>query len=850
MLSDIGQKIFDMKYAVEKGETWEQACLRVAEHVASVESPEMTEQVLAAFYKAIYNMYFIPGGRVLANSGTGITNLNNCYYLPVEDSRTGIYDTLKDAAEIFAHGGGVGYNFSDVREEGAPIKTTGGKASGPLSFMSLFDQTGEVIQQASRRGAQMGILDVDHMDIEKFIDFKATPNSRNDRLLEEYDRNLRARGGQLKSTKYYDVLRKTLLDDQLTHFNISVSLTNDFMEKAANEEDFDLVSRVDPSVRRPVKAADLLGRMAKQAWTSGDPGVLFEDRVNEDNMVPYIGRIRGTNPCVTGDTEILTVYEGKKTFKELAERGEDILVFSWHPETKRPVARMMHNPRKTGEKVPVIEVEFDSGLKLKCTPDHGIYTYMGERVRADELKPGQSVRAYTVAMHREDHFRVYCWEGGKSCHQYVARMVWECFNGPIEKGLILHHKDFNKLNNKVENLEVLTNASHNRVHYAHRSDGGYFRRGGGRNHKVVAIRDAGFEDVYNGTVDDSHTYIIADPVPTHGAFTGIVSANCGEVPLLPYEPCCLGSINLAKFYSEETNSVDLASLEQVVRVSTRFLDNVQEISSTPLEKVNYYSKGLRRLGLGVMGWADLLALLEIPYDSKDAYQLGSYLSWFISFFSFLESLNLAEERGAFPLFDSEKVDRKVLKRIFESSYVGDNKFDIQNMTPRNVSVTSIAPTGSIALIANVNSSIEPFFALAYKRNITEGVGNIAKDFVIEVNPILFGKLQKYGLTESQIEKVKEYVLKKGTLTGCDLVPDNIKAVFKTSQEIDWRDHVKAQAAWQEYVTNAVSKTINMPETVTVDDILEAYKFMWQSGLKGGTIYRNNSKMFQVLNAGS
>ena len=626
MLSTTGDKIFKLKYSATKDESWEDACLRISEHIANAEIEyEATEDgvalLISKYYDLIYNLAFVPGGRVIANAGTGIKNLNNCYFLPVEDSRTGIYRTLGDAAEIFAWGGGVGYNFSDVREEGAPIKTTGGQASGPLSFLSLFDQTGEVIQQASRRGAQMAMLDVDHPDIEKFIDFKSIPNSRNARLLEEYDRNLRQRvNGQLKSTKYYDVLQQTLLDDQLTHFNISVVLSDEFMIKASEGGNFDLTSRVDGHVVKTVNAKDLLEKIATQAWKSGDPGVFFEDRVNEDNMVSYIGRINGTNPC-------------------------------------------------------------------------------------------------------------------------------------------------------------------------------------------------------------------------------------GEVPLLPYEPCCLGSINLVKFYNDFDNSINFEALEYAVRLAIRFLDDVQTVSFTPLEKVNMYSKGLRRLGLGVMGWADLLAELELPYDSEDAFKLGEYLSWFITFFAWQESRDLAEKRGPFSMFDAEKADRTVLARTFESKFT-PAKFDWKSMEVRNVSVTSIAPTGSIALIAGVNSSIEPFFALAYKRHITQGVGNTATDTIIEINPILFRKLKKYGLSEKDIEEIKKKVLKTGSVQGIDEIPEKLQRVFRTAQEIRWQDHVTMQASWQSYVTNAVSKTINMPEEATVEDVEQAYMMMWDKNLKGGTIYRSGSKFFQVLNAGT
>lgn len=847
MLTEKAEKIFKLKYATNPDETWEQACWRVASYIASAEENEdKKNEYEKKFFDAIYNLVFIPGGRVLANSGTNIKNLNNCFVLPIEDSRDSIYQTLKDAAEIFAHGGGVGYNFSKVRETGAPVKTTGGNASGPLSFMSLFDQTGEVISQASRRGAQMGMLSIDHPDIERFINYKSTPNSRNTRLLEEYKRNLEYNGLDKKGTKYFKVLEKTLQDDQLSHFNLSVVLDDFFMNAVANDDNYDLISR-NTDDRFTRKASDLLMQMADMAWESGDPGVFFIDRVNEDNIVPYLGKLETTNPCITGDTKILTVYEGARKIEDLAKEEFDILVYTWNPETKLPEVSIMSRPKKTRENVEVLEVEFDSGLKIKCTPDHKFYTFRGEKIEAQNLSIGQSIRAFSASIHRDGHLRMHGWVNGKTKHSYVARAVWEYFNGLIEEGMILHHKDFNELNNRLENFELLTPSEHNSVHYPSRRAKGF--RFGGRNHKVISVKKLEEKyDVYNGTVDKTHTYIIADENPIAGVMSGVVSCNCGEVPLLPYEPCCLGSINLHSFYDEENNSVNFQFLEYIVRLSIRFLDNVQTLSETPLEKVNYWSKGLRRLGLGVMGLADLLAEMGFPYDSEDAVLFSNYLSWFISFFSWLESINLAQEKGAFPLYDKEKVNLKPLEKVLHSKYsVGKFNIDeIREIGLRNVSVTSIAPTGTIALLANVNSGIEPFFALSYRRNITQGIGNTAKDYIIELNPILFKKLSKI-LTEEEIEEVKEHVQKYGNLIGYEKIPEKVKRIFNNSHEISPYKHVDMQCVWQQYVTNAVSKTINCPQETTPQEIFNIYNYMWSSNLKGGTIYRDKSKTFQILN---
>ena len=843
-LTEMGEKIFKMKYSIGD-ETWDQMCLRVANHISMGDN-----KLLTTFYNMISERVFLPGGRVLANAGTGIKNLNNCFVLPVGDSRESIYGTLRDAAEIFAHGGGVGYNFSNVRETGAPIKSTKGEASGPLSFMSLFDQTGEVIQQASRRGAQMGILDIDHPDIEEFIHFKGNLNSRNSRLLEEYKRNLINAGLDKKGTKYFETLAKTLADDQLTHFNISVMLTDDFINATLDDWDWELTSRVTNKPVKLVKARDLLNAIAEQSWKSGDPGVAFFDRINEDNLVPYLGNLNCSNPCVTGDTAIHTVYEGAKSFKELADRGTDVLVYSWNPKTKLPVIRMMRNPRLTRKNVPILEIEFDSGLKVKCTYDHKFYTFRGIDIQAMFLKVGQSIRAFSMSEHKDGHYRIHGWsKNNVAKHQYVARLVWECFNGKIDdRKKVLHHKDFNPKNNKLENLQLITHELHNSIHYDSRKARGFYHR----NHKIVSIKEAGCEDVYNGTVDETHTYIIADDKPVAGMASGIVSANCGEIFLLPYEPCCLGSINLHSCYDKESNTVNWEFLEFIVRQAVIFLDNVQTLSETPIEKVNYWSKNLRRLGLGVMGWADLLAEMEIPYDSIEALELAKKLSWFISYFGHLQSMALAIEKGPFSLYDPELVNLDYTMRLFNDKRYAPREFteeEIRKIGFRNVAITSIAPTGTISLLANVNSAIEPFFALAYKRYTTEGVGNTARETFIEINPILFRKLEKSGLTKNQIQRITSHVMKYGTIQDCPEILDNVKAAFKVASEIKPIDHIRMQAAWQEFVDNSISKTINLPEDASVTEVAETILEMWNLNLKGGTIYRDKSKLFQILNKG-
>ncbi len=534
-LSKTAQKIYDMKYAKElpngDKEVWEQTVHRVAQHVASVEDGEATElAAMAQFYRVLYEQSFLPGGRTLANAGTSVLNLMNCFVLPVEDSRESIYKSLKDAAEIFAWGGGVGYNFSNLRAKGSELKTTGGLASGPLSFMGLYDQTGEVISQASRRGAQMGILNIDHPDIRDFIQYKSELDDRNKRIFDEYGKK--------------ESLKKVLADSQLTHFNLSVAITDEYMATGDYE---------------------ILELIAENAWKNGDPGMYFIDRANADNMVPYLGNLDATNPC-------------------------------------------------------------------------------------------------------------------------------------------------------------------------------------------------------------------------------------GEVPLLPYEACCLGSLNLANFY--DAGVFDWEYLRDVIRVSIRFLDNVQELNVTPVPEINAATKATRRLGLGVMGLADLLAEMDVPYDSNEALEFCDNLAFFIGRESWMASMELAIERGPFEAFDEDQVNWALV-----------DKFDLDRRPVRNVAITSIAPTGTISIISDVNGGIEPFFAHSYNRNITEGVGNVAKDTIEQV-----------------------------------AVSDTVR----TAHDIAWDKHVGMQATWQHWVDNAVSKTINMPNYATKDDIMESYIMAWEQGLKGITVYRDGSKIFQIL----
>jgi len=565
-LSETAKKILERKYLLD-GETFNDLCARVSSYIARAE--EDRAYWTGKFYQLINEGWFMPGGRILANAGTKNGNLFNCYALEVEDSRDSIYSTLGLAAEIFAHGGGVGYNFSKLRERGTPV-SNGSAASGPVSFLELYNVSASVISQASRRGAQLAVLNVDHPDIELFLKAKQVEN-------------------------------------KLPHFNISVGLTDAFMGAVQKGEKFWLKSRYDNSPVKEVSARKLFSLVAKNAWQRGDPGVLFVDALERDNAVPHLGILNTCNPC-------------------------------------------------------------------------------------------------------------------------------------------------------------------------------------------------------------------------------------GEVPLLPNEACCLGAINLMMMLTFHSGNwkFDMAKLSYAVSIAIRFLDDVHEVNRPITEKIKEASLNTRKLGLGVMGWADMLARMGIPYDSQRARNLAESISKQMRRIAYQTSKLLAEERGPYRAFDPDRS-----RNIW---YPGTPV-----VPTRNATLMCLAPTGSISLIAGVNSGIEPFFALAYTKLVTEGEGN-TKYKVMNVNPYLSDYLETQP--KKVRDKVLEIVKEKGSIQEIDFLDNNVKDIFKTAHDISPISHVRMQQAWQLYTDGSISKTVNLPETASVKDVEDIILGGWKAGLKGLTIFRDNCLSFQVLNVGA
>lgn len=536
---------------------------RVAKTVAAADveyvSERELEKIERRFYKMLSKLEFLPNSPTLMNAGRPLGQLSACFVLPIEDSMEGIFETIKNAALIHKSGGGTGFSFSRLRSKGSTVNSTGGVASGPVSFMKVFNAATEAIKQGgTRRGANMGILRVDHPDIREFITCKQD-------------------------------------NEDITNFNISIAITESFMEAVEKNEPYDLIEPSSGKVVGIESAVEIFEAIIKNAWNNGEPGIVFLDRINRENVTPGLGEIESTNPC-------------------------------------------------------------------------------------------------------------------------------------------------------------------------------------------------------------------------------------GEQPLLPYEACNLGSINLSvmvKLNDENKLEVDYERIKSTVHKAVHFLDNVIEVNKYPLLEIDKMTRGTRKVGLGVMGWADLLCQLGVPYNSEKALKLADQVMGFIQQQSKEASMNLALQKGVFPYYD-----QSIYKEL--------------GVKVRNATTITIAPTGTLSIIAGVSSGVEPIFAISYIRSVMDN------DDLVEVNP-LFEKIAKERGFYS--DDLMRRIAKKGTIEGFDEIPDDVKAVFVCAHDIEPEWHVRMQATFQKHTDNAVSKTVNMPHHATPEDVREVFELAYRTNCKGITIYRDGSRDIQVLNIG-
>ncbi len=568
-LSTTARRVLEARYLRRDGmrrlvETPDALLARVARAVAHAElllgSARAAAEWEGVFHRLLTSLDFLPNSPALMNAGTPLGQLAACFVLPVDDTMEGIFGALRAMALVQRTGGGTGFSFSRLRARDEVVASTGGTASGPVSFMRIFDCATEHIKQGGRRrGANMGVLRVDHPDVLDFVEAKREPGS-------------------------------------LPNFNLSVAVTDRFMDAVERGASYDLVHPGSGTVAGRREARLVFEAIAHAAWETGDPGLLFLDQVARANPLPALGEIESTNPC-------------------------------------------------------------------------------------------------------------------------------------------------------------------------------------------------------------------------------------GEVPLLPHESCVLGSLNLAHMVRTEHGEpdVDWERLRHAVHTGVRFLDDLVEVTREPLPEIAALTRAHRKIGLGVMGFAEGLIRLGVSYDSEDAISWAERLIAFIAEESRLASRALAEERGVFPAWD-------------RSIYAARSE------RVRNATRLSIAPTGTLSMIAGTSGSIEPLFALAYRRAHTLG-----GEPIVELNPIFARHLAALG---GDAEAVRTGVMHSGTLQGVAHVPETLRHRFVTATEVPARQHLRIQQAFQRHVDNAVSKTINMPATARPEDVAAAYMEAWRLGLKGITIYRYGSKDEQVLTLGA
>ena len=817
-------------------ETPDDMLWRVARNLAQADAsygagPQEVEDTAHEFYHVMRTLEFLPNSPTLMNAGRELQQLSACFVLPVDDSLFDIFTTVRSAALIHQSGGGTGFAFSRLRPEGDTVRSTGKIASGPASFIRAFDVGTDVVKQGgTRRGANMGVLSVYHPDVLKFVHSKADGVS-------------------------------------LSNFNISIAVDAPFMERAARGETYDLVNPRTNLNAGSLNAADVFRDIVQQAWTTGDPGLLFLDRMNADNPNPQLGQIETTNPCVTADTWTMTAQGPRQVADLIGRPYRSADSYGAHDTDDRGFYA-------SGEQA-VFRLETDEGYSVRLTANHLVKTVQSQDDHsviyafcpAQDLKPGDLVKIqvhdvdpswpappqgdrcaktdFQILHQKRDAFADKpqnlrdALMSSSRYHQELAALTanqWgEAQEQPpaylIDAGnfaphlqLMLNRLGVNCARDDQGCLTVVGNdlaALGDAIkYYALLSTLDSLTRLRRDNPPGHALRHATFRALE----PDGYAEVYDVTIPGNPEFdaNGLHLHNCGEQSLLPYESCNLGSINLTRMTrpkADGTMELDHDKLRQVATTAVHMLDNVIDMNAYPLPEIEAVTKSTRRIGVGVMGFADLLIQLGIRYDSQEGLDTAGHVMAMVRNAVYKASQQLAEARGPFPEWE-------------RSSYADGPPM-------RNSAPTTIAPTGTISIIAGASSGIEPLFALAFVRTVMDGAE------LAEVNEAFQDALTHVSANSHSL--VQEIVRGGGHLPEQHPdVTNEMRHVFRTAHEISPIWHVRMQAAFQAHTDNAVSKTVNLPHDATPEDVAEVYRAAHRLGCKGITVYRDGSKADQVL----
>lgn len=828
-------------------------------------------------YDAMNAFLWAPGGRILAGAGTKKhVTLINCYVNEtVEDSMEGIMHALNTAAFTQQQGGGIGTDFSTIRPKGAIVKRTGSVSSGILPFMDMWNSMcGTIKSSGSRRGAMMGTLACWHPDILDFIVAKQKPGS-------------------------------------LTNFNVSVLITKAFMEAVEKDEIWELGFNVphfggnihEWDAKNPcnltstdwwkklsnrteetytkwyvyhrLAARELWDMIIRNTYEYSEPGVIFIDRINEENNLSYCEYIHCVNPCFTGDTKVWT-DRGNFAFKDLV--GKTVNVLTQTLENKL-VYRKMSRIRITQRNAKLVKVKFTDGSSVCVTPEHLFYTRtggtsstgkfkIGKSVEAGSLKQGQSISSvYRIKANQKGYQRL------NNGYEYPLEHHVP-FEEGIPNGFDVHHKDEVKTHNWKRNLKII----HHGIHSSHHMIGdknpmrrfpekNHFRNGfkgstNGRwrddinnkdllldrkrgmtidaisrkyecsswlvkerlknvvNHKVASVEVLErTEDVYCGSVEETHRFFVA-----LGNDDGVLVHNCGEQPLPPNGDCNLGAVNLAKLVKNPfgQSEFDYKGLKYVTSIGMRFLDNVLDVTNFPTPEQKNEAISKRRTGIGVMGLANMLQQMNLRYGSPEA------ISWTESVMrvqrdaAYWASVELAKERGPFPLFNKDSyLSRPYIKRLPE-----DLRDAIAEYGIRNGVIQTIAPTGTTSIFyENVSSGIEPTFSWKHYRKVLMPDNTFEQFEVEDYGHRIYREVEGYP-KEGHFTKYPPYMV--------------------TALELSVDEHLNMQSACQKFIDSAISKTINIPRETTFEEFKDVYKTAYSLGLKGCTTYRPSDVRGSIL----